>query len=186
MKYMVYALRDVLRNSFNPHGRLSRAGYWWAWLAIFVINVILDIVKNTLYGAGILHMYRFVARGSLLWKIAVFFPMLFAAVRRYHDCGKPGWLAVLIDVSGGICAVSGFVVGMITVLFFVFSAGVSVNMAGFLGLMAFSVLFLLAGITLCILNIVFLARPSDPRENVYGKPEPFYHIARGEEDFEED
>ena len=89
MKYMVYALRDVLRNSFNPHGRLSRAGYWWAWLAIFVINVILDIVKNTLYGAGILHMYRFVARGSLLWKIAVFFPMLFAAVRRYHDCGKP-------------------------------------------------------------------------------------------------
>lgn len=185
MKYMVYALKDVLRNSFNPHGRLSRAGYWWAWLAVFVINVILNIVKHTLYGAGVLHMYWFLVYGSLLWKIAVFFPMLFAAVRRYHDCGEPGWLAVLIDVSGRICAVSGFVVGVITVLFFAFSGGVSVNMAGFFGLMAFGVLFLLAGITLCILNIVFLARPSESGENVYGKQEPFYHFARGDEDFEE-
>ena len=34
-------------------------------------------------------------------------------------------------------------------------------------------LLLLAGTTLCVLNIRYLLRPPDPGENAYGAPEPF-------------
>ncbi len=166
-------MRDVFRNSFNPRGRLSRAGYWWAWLGIFVINVILGIFNKILFLNDTLHLYWLASLGILVWKIAVFFPMLFAAVRRYHDCGEAGWMAVLIDASGRICHVSGCVMAVITLLFYAICADASASEAGFYGLMAFSGLLILAGFILNILDIIFLTRPSEPGENAYGRPAPF-------------
>ncbi len=87
--------------------------------------------------------------------------------------GWRGWLALLLGVPGRLLLVAGAVLGGITLLFFLFSAGAEVNMVGFLRLMGASVLLLFAGGALCIANLVLLLRPGDPGENAYGPPEPF-------------
>lgn len=50
------------------------------------------------------------------------------------------------------------------------TADTEVSMSGLLGFVAVSVLLLLSGASLAILNIKHILRQSDPMENVYGKP----------------
>lgn len=165
MKRVLFATGELFRGAFRWRGRLSREGYWQGWLGVMVVKVILSVLAcggsdYLLYAAGI-------------WNLAAFLPLLAGAVRRYHDAGRPGWLALLLGVPGRLLLVAGAVLGGITLLFFLFSAGAEVNMVGFLRLMGASVLLLLAGGALCIANLVLLLRPGDPRENAYGPPEPF-------------
>lgn len=67
-------------------------------------------------------------------------------------------------------------IGAFIVIGFIFSGGymvtadTEVSMSGLLGFVAVSVLLLLSGASLAILNIKHILRQSDPMENVYGKP----------------
>lgn len=80
----------------------------------------------------------------MIWNGIAFFPMLFAAIRRYHDFGKSGWRAIIFGILGKVFVLFGIMV------------------------------FIIVGTIFCILNIKFLLQPSDFEENAYGKPNPFH------------
>ena len=170
MKNMIYAIKDLFQHFFNWHGRLSKQGYWYAWLGVFIVNMIFIFLLNNLYGIEINHFFSY---AIILWNLITFFPMLFAVMRRYHDIGKAGWKAIIFYLLGKICFLLGIVLTCMTLLIFLFSAGVNVNMANFFKIMIFSILLFLIGGILFIWNIIFLLRPSNSKENVYGKPNPF-------------
>ena len=165
MKSMISAVKDMFKHYFNWHGRLSRAGYWWGWLGITLISFILNLLAN------------FVEDDlSILvgiWSLATFFPLLFAAMRRYHDSGKPGWLAVIFNGLGTVFAALGIIgmfIGAATGLYYMVSQeGGSLTLA----IISFSGVFLIISLVLSILNLVFLLLSGTPGENAYGMPRPF-------------
>ncbi len=170
MKNIIYAVKDLFCNFLNWHGRLSKQGYWYAWLGVFIVNILLLLPLNDL---DVLQTNKIFFCAIRLWNVITFFPMLFAAMRRYHDIGKAGWKVIIFSVFGKISFFTGIILTSMTLLVFLFSAGADVNMSGFFRLMILSIFLLLIGGVLFIINIVFLLRPSDSIENTYGKPKPF-------------
>lgn len=109
-----------------------------------------------------------------------FFPLLSATIRRYHDSGTPGWKAILFNALSLLFLIPGFFISSFTIIGFLFAGGYavtassSVNMAGLLKPGISGILFLSAGASFAILNIKTILRPSDPKENPYGKPTSFH------------
>ena len=164
MKSIVFATKDMFKNYVNWHGRLSRAGYWWGWLGITLITLILNILAEAVSDVfGIL---------VSLWGLATLLPLMFAAMRRYHDSGKPGWLSLLFSivtsVLGGIALVL-LLGSAMTAIFMATGVGTGV----FLALLSSAGIFGLIALVLLIVNFVFLVLPSTPGENAYGMPRPF-------------
>lgn len=185
MENILYAMKDLLKNYFNWHGRLSRAGYLWSWAGILTVNVSLIFIRKTvLFCAFFLYPYdelisEIMAYAIGIWNIIMFFPILFATMRRYHDSGNAGWKALIFSVLSPVFIASGFFIGAFVVIAFVFGGGymvtadTDVKMAGLLGYAALSAFLLLSGIGFCILNILYIFRQSDPQENKYGNPIPY-------------
>jgi len=97
MDKMVNAYKNaVLENYANFSGRLSVPGYWWYFLANFLIVVILQILGAV---SGIFVLLSFV------YAIAVLVPGLAAGVRRLHDTGKSGLFLLL-----GLIPLVGFII----------------------------------------------------------------------------
>lgn len=78
--------RAVFENYANFSGRLSVPGYWWYFLANFLIVVALQILAQASSAFFFL---------ALVYGLAVFIPGLAAAVRRLHDTGTTGWLMLI-------------------------------------------------------------------------------------------
>lgn len=185
MKNIIYAMKDLLRNYFNWHGRLSRAGYMWSWAGILAANVILTIISKAVpFSAFFLNSYHvliseIMAYAICIWNIVMFFPILFATMRRYHDSGKAGWKALIFNVLSPVFITAGLFIGSFVLIAFVFAGGymvtadADVRMGKLFGFAALSAFFLLTGIGFCILNLIYIFRQSDPKENAYGKPIPF-------------
>ena len=174
MKSILYALKDVFKNFFHWRGRLSKKGYWLAWQGVFIVNVILFYLLHSTYDLYNITLYQAIFYSIILWNSITFFPMLFAAMRRYHDFGKAGWRAIIFGTLGKVFILFGIIIASFTILAIIFSAGIPVNMSAFYRIMAFSIIFIIVGAILCILNIKFLLQPSDSGENAYGKPNPCY------------
>ena len=185
MENIIYAMKDLLKNYFNWHGRLSRAGYMWSWAGILAVNASLIFIrKAVLFLAFFLYPYdelisEIMTYAIRIWNIVMFSPILFATMRRYHDSGNAGWKAVIFNVLSPVFIASGLFIGCFVVIGFVFAGGymvtadANVNMSGLLGFAVLSVFLLLAGIGFCIVNIKYIFRQSDPEENIYGKPIPY-------------
>lgn len=108
----------------------------------------------------------------------MYFALLFAAIRRYHDSGKADWLALVFDEVGRLC-VTGGILWLIIFLsaignifpdddrkvYCVFGGGFLIVAVGFI---------------LCIADIVFLIRRPDSEENAYGKTSPVKELSSGE------
>jgi uncharacterized membrane protein YhaH (DUF805 family) len=82
------AIRLQIENVTNFSGRASLSAYWWYALALFIVNVVLEIVT--------------VAIGSLALSLLIGLVMivvglsgLSVAVRRMHDTDKSGWMLLL-------------------------------------------------------------------------------------------
>ncbi len=93
MKNIIYAVKDLFCNFLNWHGRLSKQGYWYAWLGVFIVNILLLLPLNDL---DVLQTNKIFFCAIRLWNVITFFPMLFAAMRRYHDIGKAGWKVIIL------------------------------------------------------------------------------------------
>lgn len=180
MKNIIYAMKDLFRNFFNWHGRLSKEGYLWTWAGILAVDAGLlpfTSFSNNFYDGSISKIMTCLLA---LWNAVIFFPVMFATMRRYHDSGKAGWKVILFNGLGFVFIVFGLFIGSFTVIGFIFAGGymvtadADVSMAVLLGFASLSLLLLLAGVSLAILNIKHILRQSDPMENVYGKPTPFY------------
>lgn len=96
------ALSTVFRNKYATFsGRASRSEYWWGYLGYFVVATVLQIVglvaaialssvSEGLAGLAIAVPYLAI--------FAMIIPTIAVTVRRLHDTGKSGWMALLIFI----------------------------------------------------------------------------------------
>lgn len=86
---------DFWKNYVNFSGRTRRAGFWWPWLFLIIINIVFSIIDSVVFQANIL---------SGIFSLAVIIPQLSLSARRLHDIGKSGWwyLICLIPLIGAI------------------------------------------------------------------------------------
>ena len=91
------AIRSQIDNVTNFEGRASLSAYWWYALALFIVNVVLEIFSVAI-GSFPLTML------ILLVMFVVGLSGLSVAVRRLHDTDKSGWMILLslIPFVGGI------------------------------------------------------------------------------------
>ena len=91
------AIRLQIENVTNFEGRASLSAYWWYALALFIVNVVLEIFSIAI-GSFPLTML------ILLVAFVVGLSGLSVAVRRMHDTDKSGWMLLLglIPFIGGI------------------------------------------------------------------------------------
>lgn len=91
------AIKLQIENVTNFQGRASLSAYWWYALALFVVDIVLEIFS--------------VAIGSFPLTMLIILVMFVAglsalsvAVRRLHDTDKSGWMLLLglIPFLGGI------------------------------------------------------------------------------------
>lgn len=82
------AIKLQIENVLNFSGRASLSAYWWYALALFIVNVVLEIFA--------------VAVGSLALSLLIGLVMivvglsgLSVGVRRMHDSDKSGWMLLL-------------------------------------------------------------------------------------------
>lgn len=169
---LTVSTKDLFTNFFNINGRLSRAGYWWAFLAYIIISMVVSAISN-LANMDIIP--------SIL-ALAYIIPFYCAAVRRYHDVGKSGWMYFGICVASGILSIIAF---MITV-----AAFAATMFGGFSPMFLIAFLFWIVSLAVQIFNYYILTRPSDKEANQYGNPVPFATVkassASDSEDEEDD
>jgi uncharacterized membrane protein YhaH (DUF805 family) len=91
------AIKLQIENVTNFQGRASLSAYWWYALALFIVDIVLEIFS--------------VAIGSFPLTMLIILVMFVAglsalsvAVRRLHDTDKSGWMLLLglIPFLGGI------------------------------------------------------------------------------------
>jgi uncharacterized membrane protein YhaH (DUF805 family) len=91
------AIKLQIENVTNFQGRASLSAYWWYALALFIVDIVLEIFS--------------VATGSFPLTMLIILVMFVAglsalsvAVRRLHDTDKSGWMLLLglIPFLGGI------------------------------------------------------------------------------------
>lgn len=186
MKNIIYAMKDLFKNFFNWRGRLSKEGYGWTWAGILIVYIGLIYIREAALFLALFSRYHYDKLISEImryvittWNVVIFFPIMFATMRRYHDSGKAGWKVIIFNGLSVVSIVSGFFIGSFVVLAFVFAGGymvtadADVKMSRLLGFVALSAFLFLAGVGFAILNIKYILQRSDPMENVYGKPIPF-------------
>lgn len=91
------AIRSQIDNVTNFEGRASLSAYWWYALALFVVDIVLEIFSVAI---GSLPLTMLI----LLVMFVVGLSGLSVAVRRLHDTDKSGWMLLLglIPFIGGI------------------------------------------------------------------------------------
>ncbi len=166
MKNILLPIWDIIKKLFHWRGRLSITGYWRARLIGFAIDLLwiggifmlvrphMSVIRTCLF-------YIF-----LLWRIPHFIIFRFAAIKRYHDSGKPGWLALILDGLGYPLAIIS--VCLFILLFLLFGLGAPIE-----NILPLILIWLISGILggiFCIINIILLSRRSDPYDNAYGNP----------------
>jgi uncharacterized membrane protein YhaH (DUF805 family) len=94
------AIKAFFTNYFNFNSRSRRSEFWWAYLFLFLVNIVASISDQYLAP----DMVKAYDNGpiSILWGLAIFIPFLALAIRRLHDIGKSGWniLFILIPIAG--------------------------------------------------------------------------------------
>ena len=84
----------------NFDGRISRQPFWIGTIALWVVSIALSILASIIVGATSTAM-TFI---QIVIGLALLYPSLAVAVKRFHDRDKSGWwvLIILIPVIGFI------------------------------------------------------------------------------------
>jgi uncharacterized membrane protein YhaH (DUF805 family) len=82
------AIREQISNVLNFNGRASRSAYWWYALALFIVDIVLQIISGV---AGTSALTLLIS----LILIVVGLSGLSVGVRRMHDTDKSGWFLLL-------------------------------------------------------------------------------------------
>lgn len=86
---------QVLRNYTNFSGRARRSEYWMFLLFNILFGFVLMLMDNLLgfaiEGLGYGPLY-------ILYALFVFIPGLAVMIRRLHDVGKSGWMALILFI----------------------------------------------------------------------------------------
>jgi uncharacterized membrane protein YhaH (DUF805 family) len=82
------AIRLQIANVTNFNGRAAVSAYWWYALAVFAVNMVLEILSVAIGSLAITLLIDLLALGVGLSGLSV-------GVRRLHDSDKSGWLVLL-------------------------------------------------------------------------------------------
>ena len=90
MSNIINCYVDMWKNFANFSGRTNVGGYWWAFLANFIVSFVIGLT-----GVEIL---------ATVYALAALIPTISIAVRRLRDAGKSwGWLFInLVPLVGWI------------------------------------------------------------------------------------
>jgi len=83
------AVQKGMSNIGNFEGRASRPEFWWFVLAVWVIELVVVMLTNAVFKGFFGSLILFV-----VWIVA-FLAILSVAIRRLHDVGQSGWMAIL-------------------------------------------------------------------------------------------
>ena len=83
MSNIINCYVDMWKNFANFSGRTTVGGYWWAYLAHFIVCFVLSLI-----GVEVL---------TTVYSLACLIPGLAITVRRLRDAGKSwGWLFIIL------------------------------------------------------------------------------------------
>ena len=167
---MTKAAKLFFTNYFDFSGRASRGEFWWAYLAFFIVSIILAIVDGVI--VGIIFGFtddellsttesEFLSNNgffSNIFSLVTFIGWISLTSRRLQDNGHSGWwqLAYFSIIP--------------TIIFWVFFISADGNPV----LLSFSIIFTIITLALYILILVWLILPPTEDENKWGL-NPLYH-----------
>ena len=165
---MSQAIKTCLSKYFTFSGRASRSEYWWFALFVILASAALAVIDALVFGSDP-ETNNTNTVLSNLFQLAMIFPLLTAGWRRLHDSGKPGWY-ILLPMLVSVVFLMGLLSGIVT-FGLIEGQGVDPDAlrgpAAVLGVTGIAV-FWVAQITLAVLMIWWLTRPSDDRTNRFG------------------
>ena len=95
--------KNVVLERYTKFTAISRAEFWWYFLANLIISIVFNIVDAVVGwggGGGVL---------SGIYSLAVLMPGLAVGIRRLHDTDKSGWWLLLVFIP---------IVGLIVLIVF--------------------------------------------------------------------
>jgi uncharacterized membrane protein YhaH (DUF805 family) len=98
------AIRFQLQNVTNFNGRASVSAYWWYALALFIVDVVLQIFSVAIGSSALSLLIGLVLTVAGLSALS-------AGARRLHDSDKSGWLLLL-----GIIPVIGWIAVLVLLI----------------------------------------------------------------------
>ena len=159
---MTKAAKLFFTNYFDFSGRASRGEFWWAYLAFFIVSIILAIVDAVIGGIifGFTESEFLLNNGffSNIFSLVTFIGWISLTSRRLQDNGHSGWwqLAYLSIIP--------------TIFLWVFFISADENPV----LLSFSIISTIITLVLYILILVWLILPPTEDENKWGL-NPLYH-----------
>ena len=167
---MTKAAKLFFTNYFDFSGRASRGEFWWAYLAFFIVSIILAIVDGVIVGMIFgftdnellsITENEFLSNNgffSNIFSLVTFIGWISLTSRRLQDNGHSGWwqLAYLSVIP--------------TIFLWVFFISADGNPV----LLSFSIIFTIITLALYILILVWLILPPTEDENKWGL-NPLYH-----------
>ncbi len=155
---MFKAVRLFFVNYFDFSGRASRGEFWWAYLAFFIVSMILTIVDvvigSVVYGFT---ESEFLLNNGIFTNILSLVTILgwiSLTSRRLQDNGHTGWWQL---------AYFSIIPTIILWMFFILTAD------GNPVLLSFSIIFTIITLALYILILVWLILPPTEDENRWGR-----------------
>ena len=159
---MFKAVRLFFVNYFDFSGRASRGEFWWAYLAFFIVSIILAIVDAVIGGIifGFTESEFLLNNGffSNIFSLVTFIGWISLTSRRLQDNGHSGWWQL---------AYFSIIPTIFLWVFFISDDGNPV-------LLSFSIIFTIITLALYILILVWLILPPTEDENKWGL-NPLYH-----------
>ena len=153
---IVKAVKLFFANYLDFSGRASRGEFWWAYLAYFIVSILVSIVDAVIGGIlyGITGSDILLTSGFLIniLFLATFIGWISLTARRLQDNGRTGWWQL------------GYLSVIPTTIFWVSFAFTEGPILLFL-----SIIFTLATIVLYILIFVWLIMPPTEDENRWGR-----------------
>ncbi|MEI6362856.1 MAG: DUF805 domain-containing protein [Actinomycetes bacterium] len=83
------ALQKGMSNIGNFEGRATRPEFWWFVLGVWIVEFVVVLLVSAVFRGGFGSFLTFV-----IWVVA-FLAILSVAIRRLHDVGQSGWMAIL-------------------------------------------------------------------------------------------
>lgn len=150
---MINAYKAYWKRYFDFKGRTSRGNYWWAFLAQFIVAILVGFIANMLDISAL----------DSLWSLVTLIPGLSLCVRRLHDVDRSGWWIVIVYVPLILFVVS---ITMTTATILLNSGDTAVGGFGLMTIV-FGLLTLVAG----IYYIILFVKQGTQGANRYGMPD---------------
>lgn len=165
---IVNATKRFFRKYATFSGRASRGEFWWSYLALVIASFVLGFVELIPVIGVII---------GLVFSLGTIIPSLAVSVRRLHDTNRSGWFLLIpfgLSMIGLIILFASFVPAIIGIadtnnIDYMTDEEVLELFIPVFGGLAVAFIFIIAG---AVINIVFMARASDPAGVRFDNPAP--------------